>query len=106
MLFAQGIGSCWVLFFIVSPGSLPCSQLTFFLFSSPFSHEKAKYGALARGDAEVYLRLPRVGKRYEEKIWDHAAGTVEDAYAFDTHKALKNELKAAEQMDSRTVEVK
>jgi 3'(2'), 5'-bisphosphate nucleotidase len=37
---------------------------------------QAKYGALARGDAEVYLRLPQPGKRYEEKIWDHAAGKL------------------------------
>lgn len=37
---------------------------------------QAKYGALARGDAEVYLRLPKPGKRYEEKIWDHAAGRL------------------------------
>lgn len=31
---------------------------------------------MSRGDAEIYLRLPRPGKRYEEKIWDHAAGVV------------------------------
>lgn len=55
---------------------------------------KAKYAALARGDGDVYLRLPRFeillsssivassslnnrpGKRYEEKIWDHAAGVA------------------------------
>ncbi len=24
----------------------------------------------------MYLRLPRPGKRYEEKIWDHAAGLI------------------------------
>jgi len=42
---------------------------------------QAKYGCLARGDGEVYLRLPKPGKRYEEKIWDHAAGmlVVEEA---------------------------
>ncbi|TWT34832.1 3'(2'),5'-bisphosphate nucleotidase [Blastopirellula retiformator] len=34
---------------------------------------QAKYAAVARGDADIYLRLPtRAG--YEEKIWDHAAG--------------------------------
>lgn len=36
---------------------------------------QAKYGVVARGDAELYLRLPtRPG--YLEKIWDHAAGTL------------------------------
>jgi HAL2 family 3'(2'),5'-bisphosphate nucleotidase len=36
---------------------------------------QAKYGVVARGQAELYLRLPtRPG--YVEKIWDHAAGTL------------------------------
>lgn len=36
---------------------------------------QCKYAAVARGDAEVYLRLPtRPG--YREKIWDHAAGMI------------------------------
>lgn len=36
---------------------------------------QCKYAAVARADASVYLRLPtRPG--YEEKIWDHAAGTI------------------------------
>lgn len=36
---------------------------------------QAKYGAVARGDAELYIRLPtRPG--YEEKIWDHAGGVL------------------------------
>ncbi len=36
---------------------------------------QCKYAALARGDADIYLRLPtRPG--YEEKIWDHAAGCL------------------------------
>jgi 3'(2'), 5'-bisphosphate nucleotidase len=36
---------------------------------------QAKYAVVARGDADVYLRLPtRVG--YEEKIWDHAGGVL------------------------------
>eukprot|EP00249_Psilotum_nudum_P009378 c21894_g1_i1 orf=66-1316(+) len=35
---------------------------------------QAKYGALARGDAAIYLRFPHPG--YREKIWDHAAGSV------------------------------
>lgn len=36
---------------------------------------QCKYLAVARGEADVYLRLPtRVG--YEEKIWDHAGGVL------------------------------
>lgn len=36
---------------------------------------QAKYAALAMGQADIYLRLPKPGKqRYIEKIWDHAAG--------------------------------
>jgi len=38
---------------------------------------QAKYGALARGDASLYLRVPTRfsgGMVYEEKIWDHASG--------------------------------
>jgi 3'-phosphoadenosine 5'-phosphosulfate (PAPS) 3'-phosphatase len=34
----------------------------------------AKYGALARGDTDMYLRFPPAG--YREKVWDHAAGAV------------------------------
>lgn len=34
---------------------------------------QAKYGAVARGDASIYLRLPTRAD-YVEKIWDHAAG--------------------------------
>jgi len=33
-----------------------------------------KYGLLARGDGEIYLRLPRKG--YIENVWDHAPGTL------------------------------
>lgn len=36
---------------------------------------QVKYAALARGDASIYLRLPR-NKEYREKIWDHAAGSI------------------------------
>ncbi len=36
---------------------------------------QCKYGLLARGDASIYLRLPRSGS-YREKVWDHAAGTL------------------------------
>ncbi|BFG30250.1 hypothetical protein CerSpe_165250 [Prunus speciosa] len=35
---------------------------------------QAKYGALSRGDGEIYLRFPHKG--YREKIWDHAAGCI------------------------------
>ncbi|MFK8025114.1 MAG: 3'(2'),5'-bisphosphate nucleotidase [Ilumatobacter sp.] len=34
---------------------------------------QCKYGAIARGDASIYLRLPTRAD-YVEKIWDHAAG--------------------------------
>ncbi|WP_417851178.1 3'(2'),5'-bisphosphate nucleotidase [Thalassoglobus sp.] len=36
---------------------------------------QAKYAVVARGDAEVYLRLP-TRKDYQEKIWDHAGGVL------------------------------
>lgn len=36
---------------------------------------QAKYAAVARGDADLYLRLP-TRKDYEEKVWDHAAGVL------------------------------
>lgn len=36
---------------------------------------QAKYCALSRGDAEIYLRLPK-DVNYREKIWDHAAGNI------------------------------
>lgn len=34
---------------------------------------QAKYAVVARGEADVYLRLP-VDPAYRERIWDHAAG--------------------------------
>lgn len=34
---------------------------------------QAKYGSVARGTGDVYLRVP-VSASYVEKIWDHAAG--------------------------------
>lgn len=38
---------------------------------------QAKYGAVARGDALLYLRLPSPrSPDYREKIWDHAAGAL------------------------------
>lgn len=36
---------------------------------------QCKYAAVARGDAEIYLRLP-TRSDYREKIWDHAAGAL------------------------------
>ncbi|KAI9827908.1 MAG: hypothetical protein M1826_006214 [Phylliscum demangeonii] len=36
---------------------------------------QAKYASVARGAADIYLRLP-VRKDYQEKIWDHAAGDL------------------------------
>ena len=36
---------------------------------------QAKYGLLARGEADLYLRMPRAGS-YVEKTWDHAAGAL------------------------------
>ncbi|XP_022848107.1 PAP-specific phosphatase HAL2-like [Olea europaea var. sylvestris] len=37
-------------------------------------HSMVKYAAIARGDAEVFMKFARAG--YKEKIWDHAAGVV------------------------------
>jgi 3'(2'), 5'-bisphosphate nucleotidase len=38
---------------------------------------QAKYGAVSRGDAALYLRLPSPKyPDYREKIWDHAAGSL------------------------------
>lgn len=36
---------------------------------------QAKYGSIARGAGDLYLRLP-VKADYQEKIWDHAAGDL------------------------------
>ena len=36
---------------------------------------QAKYASLARGSADIYLRLP-VKEDYQEKIWDHASGAI------------------------------
>jgi 3'(2'), 5'-bisphosphate nucleotidase len=33
-----------------------------------------KYVAIARGDAEIFMKFARVG--YKEKIWDHAPGVL------------------------------
>ena len=38
---------------------------------------QAKYGAVARGEAALYLRLPWAElPNYRENIWDHAAGVI------------------------------
>ncbi|HEB88080.1 MAG TPA: 3'(2'),5'-bisphosphate nucleotidase [Deltaproteobacteria bacterium] len=36
---------------------------------------QAKYAIVARGEAQIYLRLP-TSREYREKIWDHAAGMI------------------------------
>ncbi|MBM3968528.1 MAG: hypothetical protein FJ302_01490 [Planctomycetes bacterium] len=36
---------------------------------------QAKYAVVARGEGDVYLRLP-TKKDYREKIWDHAGGVL------------------------------
>lgn len=36
---------------------------------------QAKYGSIARGAGDIYLRLP-TSKTYQEKIWDHTAGDL------------------------------
>ncbi|KAJ3355469.1 hypothetical protein HDU83_003447 [Entophlyctis luteolus] len=36
---------------------------------------QCKYGVVARGNAGIYLRIP-VSDTYEEKIWDHAGGSL------------------------------
>jgi 3'(2'), 5'-bisphosphate nucleotidase len=36
---------------------------------------QAKYGIVARGEAEIYLRMPTRAD-YRERIWDHAAGAL------------------------------
>ncbi|KAG9241157.1 3',5'-bisphosphate nucleotidase-like protein [Calycina marina] len=36
---------------------------------------QAKYGSIARGAGDIYLRLP-TSATYREKIWDHAAGDL------------------------------
>lgn len=44
--------------------------------SSPIRMDsQCKYGSIARGDGDMYLRLP-TNPSYQEKIWDHAAGSL------------------------------
>ncbi|CAN6453430.1 unnamed protein product [Victoria cruziana] len=37
-------------------------------------YSMVKYAAIARGDAEIFMKFARSG--YKEKIWDHAAGVL------------------------------
>ena len=38
---------------------------------------QVKYGLVASGEAEIYLRIPNSkSPNYKEKIWDHAAGSI------------------------------
>jgi 3'(2'), 5'-bisphosphate nucleotidase len=38
---------------------------------------QVKYGLVASGDADIYLRIPNpANPNYREKIWDHAAGSI------------------------------
>lgn len=43
--------------------------------SSVRMDSQAKYATVARGEADIYLRLP-TQQGYQEKIWDHAAGCL------------------------------
>lgn len=36
---------------------------------------QCKYAAIARGDSDIYLRIP-VDPAYQENIWDHASGNL------------------------------
>lgn len=40
------------------------------------SDSQEKYGRIAAGDAELYLRLPRLKSTRPHSIWDHAAGVA------------------------------
>ncbi len=37
---------------------------------------QCKYAVVARGEGTIYLRIPSPNSTYEEKIWDHAAGSI------------------------------
>ncbi|MEO0541501.1 MAG: 3'(2'),5'-bisphosphate nucleotidase [Cyanobacteria bacterium P01_A01_bin.105] len=71
---------------------------------------QAKYGAVASGEAVLYLRLPSAKyPNYKEKIWDHAAGVVitEEAggRVTDMHGRTLDFSKAARLSDNRGVVV-
>lgn len=44
--------------------------------SSVRMDSQAKYASISRGDGDVYLRLPVGDGSYQEKIWDHASGSL------------------------------
>jgi 3'(2'), 5'-bisphosphate nucleotidase len=47
----------------------------FFISNHPLHvYSMEKYVAIARGDAEIFMKFTRAG--YKEKIWDHAAGVL------------------------------
>jgi 3'(2'), 5'-bisphosphate nucleotidase len=71
---------------------------------------QAKYGAVARGDAALYLRLPSPkSPDYRENIWDHAAGAivVEEAggRVTDMHGKALDFASGAKMRDNRGVVV-
>lgn len=67
---------------LVKSSSLLKSLRFFFLFFCKSASRKrplrvysmVKYAAIARGDAEIFMKFGRSG--YREKIWDHAAGVL------------------------------
>lgn len=78
--------------------------------SSVRMDSQAKYGAVAAGEAALYLRLPSPKyPDYREKIWDHAAGAivVEEAggRVTDMHGKPLDFYTAAKMMDNRGVVV-
>ncbi len=71
---------------------------------------QAKYGAVARGEAALYLRLPSPRTPdYRENIWDHAAGVlvVEEAggRVTDIHGRRLDFARNAKMVDNRGVVV-
>lgn len=48
------------------------------LLDSPFERidSQEKYGRIAAGDAELYLRLPRINSTRPHSTWDHAPGAA------------------------------
>ncbi|MDB9525477.1 3'(2'),5'-bisphosphate nucleotidase [Oscillatoria sp. CS-180] len=78
--------------------------------SSVRMDSQAKYGAVAAGEAALYLRLPSPKyPDYREKIWDHAAGAivVEEAggRVTDMHGKPLDFYTAAKMVDNRGVVV-
>lgn len=54
---------------------MKCSNLKIWYRKQPLRvHSMVKYAAIARGDAEIFMKFAKSG--YKEKIWDHAAGVV------------------------------